>query len=248
MEKQDKFEILILAAGKGKRMQADLPKVLVELKRKQMIRYVLESIKKAFNKKPIAIIGHKSELVKKELGEECFYVLQKKQLGTGHAVASAKNICTGAEHIIVLSGDQPLISPKTIKALMNKHIESDTKITFTTTKPEDFKDWKEVFSKFGRILRENGKIIGIREYKDANDKEREIKEVNAGCYAFDARWLWQNLKKLKNDNTQKEYYLTDLFKIASQNNEKVENIEIEPHEALGANTKEELETLEKMDL
>ena len=121
-------QILILAAGKGTRMKSDLPKVLVPLKGKPMIGYVLESVQKAFNKKPIAIIGHKAELLKSELKNSCFYVLQKEQLGTGHAVACAKNNCQKAKHIMVLSGDQPFISPKTLRKLTEKHLKSKSKI------------------------------------------------------------------------------------------------------------------------
>ena len=245
MKNLDKIEILILAAGKGKRMQDNLPKVLVKFNGKPMIMYVLESAGRAFKKKPIAIIGHKAELVKSELKNLCSYVLQREQLGTGHAISSAKDSCINTEHIIVLSGDQPLITPKTIKNLVEKHLKSKSKITFTTTKLPDFKDWRKAFIGFGRILRKNGKVIGIHEYKDANEKEKNIKEVNAGCYAFDAKWLWKNLEKIKNNNVQNEYYLTDLFQIASENGDLIETIKINPHEALGANTKEELEILGK---
>jgi bifunctional UDP-N-acetylglucosamine pyrophosphorylase/glucosamine-1-phosphate N-acetyltransferase len=240
----NKIQILILAAGKGKRMQSELPKVLAPLKNKPMIRHVLESIQKVFDEKPIAIVGHKAELVQSELIDLCLYVLQKEQLGTGHAVSSAKNICKDAEHIIVLSGDQPLITHDTIKNLLDTHIKSGAKITFTTTEPQDFEDWRKVFNNFGRVLRNNEKVLGIVEYKDASEGEKKIMEVNAGCYAFNAEWLWKNLEKIKNNNAQGEYYLTDLFKIASENGDSIETIKIEPKEALGANTKEELETLE----
>lgn len=248
MKNIDKIEILILAAGKGKRMQSDLPKVLVSLNGKPMIKYILESIKKVFEKKPIAIVGHKAELVKEELQDSCFYTLQEEQLGTGHAVSCAKEKCKDASHIIVLSGDQPLISPNTIKELIEKHLLSNSKITFTTTEVSDFEDWRKAFVGFGRILRENNKVVGIREHKDANDIEKEIKEVNSGSYAFDAKWLWENLEKIKNDNAQNEYYLTDLLKIAAKNGDLIETIKMDTREALGANTKEELEILEKIAL
>lgn len=246
MKDKEQFEILILAAGKGKRMQTDLPKVLIELNGKPMIKHILESIKKAFHKKPMAIIGHNKELVKLELQNSCLYVFQEEQLGTGHAVSCAKNICKNAKHILVLSGDQPLISPTTIKNLMERHLKIKSKITFATTEVLDFKDWRKSFLGFGRILRKNKEIMGIREYKDASEKEKEIKEVNAGCYVFDAKWLWKNLDKIKNNNAQNEYYLTDLFKIASSNKDSIETVKIDTHEALGANTKEELEILEKL--
>lgn len=244
MQKDRKIKIVILAAGKGKRMQSDLPKVLAPLKGKHMIKHVIESIKEIHDQKPYAIIGHMAELVQKELGDLCFYILQKDQLGTGHAVSCAKGDCEDAEDIVVLSGDQPFIKAETIKNLIEKHLESDAKITFTTTILPDFEDWRNSFIAFGRILRKNGKVKGIREFRDATEEERKITEVNAGCYIFNAKWLWKNLEKIKNENIQKEYYLTDLFHIASENGDKIETIKIEPHEALGANTKEELEILE----
>lgn len=245
MTENGKIKILILAAGKGKRMQSDLPKCLSPLCGKHMIQHLIEAVSEITHEKPVAIIGHLADLVKKELGNSCDYALQTEQLGTGHAVVSAKEKCEKAEHILVMSGDQPFISPETIKNLIIKHKSSNAVITFTTAEIPDFEDWRKVFIAFGRILRKNNEVIGIREYKDATEEERLIKEVNAGCYIFKADWLWENLTKIKNTNIQNEYYLTDLFKIASENNEKIETVKIEPKEALGANTKEELEILEK---
>jgi bifunctional UDP-N-acetylglucosamine pyrophosphorylase/glucosamine-1-phosphate N-acetyltransferase len=248
MTTNNKIKIVILAAGLGKRMGSDLPKALSPLKGKHMIKHVIESINKIHDEKPYTIIGHQAELVKSELGDLSFYIMQKEQLGTGHAVSCAKGDCVDAEDIVVLSGDQPFIKAETIKNLIEKHLESNAKITFTTTILPDFEDWRKAFIAFGRILRKNGEVIGIREYKDATEKERLLKEVNAGCYIFNAKWLWKNLEKIKNENIQKEYYLTDLFKIASDEGEKIETINIEPHEALGANTKEELEILENFPI
>lgn len=239
------IKIVILAAGAGKRMDSDLPKVLMPLAGKPMIRHVLEPLIGVFKEKPIAIVGHKKELVQGELGDLCIYAVQKELLGTGHAVSCAKEECGEAEHIVVLSGDQPFIELGTIKDLIDKHIRSRAKITFTTTDLPDFFDWRKAFMAYGRIMRENDEVVGIREYKDASEEEKNIKEVNTGCYIFDAKWLWHNLGKIKNINSQKEYYLTDLFHIAFENREKIETLKIKPHEALGANTKEELETLEK---
>ena len=244
--KKNKIKIVILAAGKGKRMESDLPKVLSQVKGKHMIRHVIESVSKIHNEKPYAVVGHKAELVQSELGDLCFYILQKEQLGTGHAVSCAKEDCEDAEDIVILSGDQPFIKAETIKKLIKKHLESGAKVTFTTTVLPDFLDWRKGFTAFGRILRKDGKVIGIKEFKDATEEEKKIKEVNAGCYIFNAEWLWKNLEKIKNENAQKEYYLTDLLHIASENNEKIETVKIDPREALGANTKEELAILEKL--
>lgn len=248
MREDRKIKTVILAAGKGKRMQSDLPKVLATIKGKSMISYVLSSALEASGEKPIVIVGHKFELVQSNLGNSCLYELQEEQLGTGHAVSCAEKNCEKADHVIVLSGDQPFIKSQTIKNLINKHLETGAKITFTTATPQDFLGWRKGFSGFGRILRKNNKVIGIKEYKDATEKEKEIAEINAGCYIFNAKFLWENLKKIKNENAQNEYYLTDLLHIASKEGEKIETVQIELQEALGANTKEELEILENFSL
>lgn len=245
MESPSKIKILILAAGKGKRMESELPKVLAKVGGKTMIGHLIESIKKVSDEKPIAIVGYKMEIVKKELGDSCLYVEQKEQLGTGHAISCAEKDCGDTEHIVVLSGDQPFISDSTIRNLIERHLRSDAIITLATTRVPDFEDWKNGFRAFGRILRKDGNVIGIREYKDANETEKEIKEVNAGSYVFDAKWLWKNLKKIKNENAQREYYLTDLIKIATDEKVRIKSIEIDAREALGANSKEELAILEK---
>lgn len=245
MTENGKIKILILAGGKGKRMQSDLPKCLSLVCNKPMIQYLVDSVAEITKEKPVAIVGHLAEFIKKELGETCHYAFQPEPLGTGHAVSCAKAECTNAENILVLSGDQPFISSETLKNLITKHKNSNAVITFTTTVLPDFEEWRKSFIAFGRILRKDGKVIGIREFKDANEQERLITEVNAGCYIFKANWLWENLTKIKNTNVQNEYYLTDLLKIAAGTNETIETVQIEPKEALGANTKEELEVLEK---
>ena len=118
MEKDRKIKILILAAGKGKRMQSELPKALLSVKGKSMVSHVLNSVMEASGEKPVVIVGHKSELVQSRLGDSCSYSLQKDQLGTGHAVSCAEEKCGEAENIIVLSGDQPFIKSQTIKNLI----------------------------------------------------------------------------------------------------------------------------------
>jgi bifunctional UDP-N-acetylglucosamine pyrophosphorylase/glucosamine-1-phosphate N-acetyltransferase len=211
-----------------------------------MIKHILETISKVYDGKPIAIVGHKAELVQKELGDACIYALQKEQLGTGHAVFSAREYCIGAEQIVVLSGDQPFVKAETIKKTLEKHTESNAKITFTTTEIPDFLDWKKAYYPLGRVLRKDGEVVAIREFKDASEEEKEVKEINtACCYVFDAKWLWENIPKIKNENSKREYYLTDLFQIARSENQKIETIKMEPHEGLGANTKEDLEVLQK---
>lgn len=242
---REKIKILILAAGKGTRMESDLPKVLVPLHGKAMIRHVLEEVTKAHDQKAIAIVGHKAEMVQKELGDLCHYAIQEEQLGTGHAVMCAKDIAD-AEHIVVLSGDQPFVSAETIKKLIDTHADSKAKITLTTATVADFEDWRKNFLRYGRILRKNSEISGMREYKDATEDEKNIKEINVGAYVFESKWLWENLGKIKNENAQGEYYLTDLVHMAKKEGEKINSITVSGREALGANSKEELAVLENM--
>ncbi len=244
----ENIEIVILAGGQGKRMESELPKVMSPLKGGTMIIHILNEIKKITEKKPIVVVGYKKEILMDYLGDICLYAHQDEQLGTGHAVSCAEKQVKNAKHILVMSGDQPFIKKETIEKLIKTHLENQAKITLATTIVEDFEGFKKNFIAFGRIKKENGIVKGIKEFRDATLEEREIKEVNAGLYMFEANFLWENLSKLRNENAQGEYYLTDLLKIASQNGEKISDIQIENYEALGANTKEELNVLENLNL
>lgn len=259
MENNKKIRIVILAAGHGKRMKSDLPKVLTKLNDKTLISHVLDAVKSSgVDARPVIVVGQQRELVMQTLGDNYEYAIQEEQLGTGHAVMSAQKILASpvgsgpkennADHIIVLYGDHPYISSETIKKLVERHLESKSMITMATVILPDFKDWRDIFySNFSRIIRdENGNIIKDVQFKDASEEEKKITEVNPCYFCFDARWLWENLKTLKTDNAQKEYYLTDLIKIAMQEKVKIESINIDPHEALGVNSQEELGVLEKI--
>lgn len=232
-------------------MGGDLPKVLAQVKGKSMIGRLMESVKKSgIDDKPVIVVGYKKEMVMSEMGNGYHYINQDPQLGTGHAVNLVKEyLKDNTEHVMVLYGDHPFVSAQTIKNINEKHIESGEKITMATVKLSDFRDWRINFVSFSRIIRDgNGKIVKDIQFKDASDKEIKITEVNPCYFCFNAKWLWENLESLKNDNAQKEYYLTDLVKIATTEGTEIESIEIEPYEALGANTKAELETLERFTI
>lgn len=248
MEHKKKIKILILAGGKGKRMESDLPKVLVPLAGKPMIRWLLESIARSgVDERPCIVVGYKKELVMQELGDAYDYVVQDEPQGTAHAVMSAEKMLEGqSEHVLVLAGDSPFTSAENIKKIADKHMESGMKVSMATATVPDYNEWHAAFWEFGRILRKDSKIIGIKEYKDATPDERDIREVNTSCYVFESNWLWQSLKKIKNDNAQQEYYLTDLIKIAVTEGTEIESIDIFPRDALGANSKDELKILEKL--
>lgn len=245
-----KVQIVILAAGKGTRMDSDLPKVLVPVKGVPMIKRLLLSVEKSgVDSTPVIVVGYGKEKVQQELGDKYHYIDQGEPLGTGHAVATTKEYLKDkAENILVLYGDHPFTSEQTIKKIVTKHMESGKKLTMATVKLEDFNGWRANFVNFSRIVRDtNGKIIKDVQYKDATSKEIRITEVNPCYLCFNAEWLWKNLESIETKNAQNEYYLTDLIQIAVDNGEDIESIEIAPREALGANSKRELEIMEMFE-
>ena len=246
----EKIKIIILAAGKSTRMKSDIPKALTIFKGKPFLKQLLDTIQKLDSRiKPIIVVGHKKELIKEALGESYTYAEQHEQLGTGHAVMSAKTaIDSPHEMVIVLATDQPLVSKETLERIIKKHEEKNPTITLGTVIVPDFEDWRMGLNHFGRIIRgPDGLVKKIVEFKDANEEEREIKELNPALYAFDAKWLWENINKLKNENMQGEYYLTDLIKMACDQNKKIEAVPIvNIIEALQPNCQEEVENLEKI--
>lgn len=246
-----KVKIIILAGGKGTRMKHELPKVLVPFKGKPMIRHLVESVEKAgICDRPCIVVGYSRDLVKKELGDKYDYATQEEQLGTGHAVLSAEEYIKDAGSVLVLYGDNPYITPETMRNLVEKHGDAElkNKITMATVKLPNFEDWRAFFyTNFSRIIRdENGKILKSVEFRDANEEEKKVLEVNPCYFCFDAKWMLENLKNIKNVNAQKEYYLTDLVKMAMQGEEQIGSISIEPSEALAINSKEELELMESI--
>jgi len=244
-----KIAAIILAAGKGTRMKSELPKALAPLFGKPLLSHLLESVDQAaIDPKPVVVVGYGRDVVMKELGAKYEYAAQEEQLGTGHAVLAAKDACGDAENVMVLYVDHPLITPGTIKKLAEKHFQTGPKITMATATVPDFSGWRAfLYTNFSRIVRDDkGEILKDVQFRDATEAEKELREINPCYFCFDAPWLWDKLKNLKTDNDQKQYYLTDLIKLAIKEGEKIETLDIDPREALGANSKEELEILEKM--
>ena len=237
------LSVLILAAGKGTRMNSSNPKVIHPILNKPMINYVLDSVQNLKPKKTYMVVGYKKQLIEKAVSESNYsveYIHQKQQHGTGHAVRISENAMAGFKgNVLILSGDCPGISSATLKRLVKKHSESKSAISLiasTVKKPKGY----------GRIVRDNlENIKKIVEEKDANNSERKIDEVNSGIYCVKTDFLWSSLDKLKTGNKQGEYYLPDIIENAVNNGRKVTVLKVtNSEEILGINNREELSRLE----
>ena len=234
--------IIILAAGEGKRMKSGRPKVVHSLGGKPLLAYVLETARRLKPKKLAVVVGHGAEEVKKECGDSAItWVHQEKQLGTGHAVGCTGKIFEGfSGEVLILSGDVPLISKESLLGLLRCHREQNAVLTLVSASLAEP-------AGYGRVLRDGkGSLLGIVEERDAGEKEKQIREINAGIYAASARFLFDALKGLSNRNRQGEYYLPDVVGVALKNGQTVGTVHAEdPREILGVNTREELAMMEK---
>lgn len=208
---------LIMAAGKGTRMKSDLPKVLHQINGRPMVHFVIDLAKEVGSQKVILIIGHKRELVEDQCSEmDVDFAVQAEQLGTGHAVQMTEDQLVGYEgEVLVLSGDVPLLTSKTINNLIEQHHRSAATATLLTSDLEDP-------TGYGRIIRNHsGLVEKIVEHKDANRAELAVREINVGIYIFKATEMFRALKMVKNDNSQGEYYLPDIISTFISESKKV---------------------------
>jgi bifunctional UDP-N-acetylglucosamine pyrophosphorylase/glucosamine-1-phosphate N-acetyltransferase len=242
------FRFIVLAAGKGSRMKSETPKTLLPVGGKPILQHLMESVKASgVDGVPIVVVGRERDPLCERFGEMCEYVVQEEQLGTGHAVRLCQKAVGDAGAVIVLYGDHPFFAPETLKALADLHQTSAGVMTMMTTSVPSFEGWHQSFLHWGRILRDtHGHIIGIREYKDAMESERDIREVNPALYCFDTTWLWANIHQLRNNNVKGEYYLTDLVELAVAQGHDVATLPVAPEEAIGVNTPEELRVAEEV--
>jgi bifunctional UDP-N-acetylglucosamine pyrophosphorylase/glucosamine-1-phosphate N-acetyltransferase len=234
---------VILAAGKGKRMKSDLPKVLHKLDGRYLVDHVIENARKAGVDKIVLVAGHKAQLVMEKLADRGVeFVIQEPQLGTGHAVQMALPAMTGfSGDLLVLCGDMPFITPETMTDLINIRRETESAASVLTVKLDDP-------SRYGRIVRDaDGFLEAIVEYKDADEETRKINEVNTAAYCFDFVKLVPMLKRLKAENAQAEYYLTDTIALFRADNLKVSALVSDnPNEGLGVNSQDELNLMESI--
>jgi bifunctional UDP-N-acetylglucosamine pyrophosphorylase/glucosamine-1-phosphate N-acetyltransferase len=241
--KNPNLDVIILAAGLGTRMKSATIKILHRAAGRPIIEYVLDLAGHVSERLPIMVVGHQREAVQEAVGDRARFAIQETQQGTGHAVLQAAEILEKengtARRVLILSGDVPLTHPETLQQLIDEHERSQNVLTLLTMKPDDP-------AMYGRIVRDaDGAVIRIVEAKDATDEEKEIGEVNAGIYVFDGEHLFENLRNLSTDNSQGEYYLTDLLAVLRNDGKRIGAVVApNPIEALGVNSRAELATVE----
>ena len=236
------FVTVILAAGKGTRMKSKLPKVLHKVGGKSMLQHVLDSAKEAGAGRNVVVVGFGGQQVQEAMGDQAEFVVQKEQLGTGHAVLQAEPLLKDEDcDVMVLCGDTPLLTGNLLRKFYEGHKESGAKATVLTAIMPDA-------TGYGRIVRaEDGTVEKIVEHKDANEQELQIKEVNSGIYCFDSKALFAALKQVGCDNAQGEYYLPDVLEILKKQGDKVWAVATDDYEStLGINSRVQLSGAEKI--
>lgn len=212
-----KIMAIVLAAGQGKRMKSKLYKVLHHVSGKPMVGHVLDTVKAASSERTVVIVGHGADMVKSYLGDQAEYVLQEQQLGTGHAVRQAESLIGQEEGTtIVICGDTPLVRAETVREMLELHVSSGAAATVLTASFDNP-------TGYGRVIRGgSGAVECIVEQKDCSQEEAAVQEINTGTYCFDNRKLFAALAEVKSDNSQGEYYLTDVIGIFKQAGELVQ--------------------------
>jgi len=234
-------DFIILAAGKGTRMGSDLPKVLNLLGGKPLVQHLLDTVSNIKGSRVQLVVGHKPELVKSRLetNKKTNFVLQKKQLGTGHAVKQTLKNLRSNSISLVLYGDGPLVKKQTLSKLISSAGKNNLSIlTYKHKEPQGF----------GRIVRERGGLVErIVEEKVASPEEKKIIEVNSGILAIKTKYLKELVGKISNKNSAKEYYLTDIVELANKAGIKVKATTVSDHkQVLGVNNPQELHDLERL--
>jgi bifunctional UDP-N-acetylglucosamine pyrophosphorylase/glucosamine-1-phosphate N-acetyltransferase len=229
--------VVILAAGQGTRMKSDLPKVLHQIGGRPLIEHVLRTAAAVNPATVTAIVGHRADVVRERLSHwpSLQFAVQEPQLGTAHALQQAESVLAGrVGTLILLSGDVPLLTGRTLERLVETHRGASaaaTVVTATVDRPYGY----------GRIVRSSGRIARIVEERDASPAERQIKEINSGIYAFDLAPLFDALRGIASQNAQGEFYLTDLVAIYRRKKLPVETLMVEnPEEIRGINSRTEL--------
>ncbi len=234
------FKVLILAAGKGTRFKSEKPKVLHEILGKPMLFYILDASFKSGANDVAVVLGHKWEEIKSFIDRvfpEAKIFLQERQLGTGHAVMCAAEFFKDFDgKVVILNGDMPLIKADDIKKLAG--CDADACVSSATV--------EDPYG-YGRIITDQkGNFLKIVEEKDASEEQKKVKQVNTGLYSFKASSLPNYLRKLSNQNSQGEYYLTDVLRLIKEDGKDVKIVPIDFERTMGVNTRYELSAAERI--
>jgi len=241
---KEKQAIVILAAGLGKRMKSGKAKVLHEILGKPMIMYVVETANRIAGNNVVLVIGNQADKVRKMVSEsaEVIFALQKDQLGTGHAVSCAlPYLPDNTQEVVVLCGDVPLLTFETVMRLIKDHVKAKRDISLLAVEIDNPKG-------YGRVLFDkNRNVSGIVEEADASAEQKKIKTINTGIYCIKKEFLFDSLQKVKSDNVQGEFYLTDIVKIGYREG-KVVGVIIggDCEETIGVNNRHDLMTVENI--
>lgn len=242
MPGKNNIAVVILAAGEGKRMGGEVPKVLQRVQGKPLVEHVVQAVEDTgWGVKPIVVVSARHTQVQEALGGRAEYAVQTEQLGTGHAVLVAEPLWRTAEQVLVFYGDMPFITPASITRLAEVHRAGKNSMTFMTVTVPNFEDSNKYFFDFGRIVRDSaGRLVKNVQLKDATEAERGITELDTSYMCFDTQWLRAHLPALQPNNMQKEYYLTDLLAVALAEGAAVGTVPVPAKEAIGVNTMEQL--------
>jgi bifunctional UDP-N-acetylglucosamine pyrophosphorylase/glucosamine-1-phosphate N-acetyltransferase len=234
--------VVILAAGLGTRMRSALPKALHPLAGKPLVRHVLDTVRSMGPARTVLVVGHQADRVRQAVaGYDVEVVLQAEQLGTGHAVRQASAAIERAEGpVVVLCADTPLLTPDTLRGLIEAHQKKRAAVTVLTALLEDPHG-------YGRIIRTRSGVSRIVEEKDATAAQRKVSEVNSGIYCFEKKFILAALGGISNRNAQGEYYLPDAVTLARKKKLAVADVRCaDPDEVLGVNSRYDLSVAESV--
>jgi bifunctional UDP-N-acetylglucosamine pyrophosphorylase/glucosamine-1-phosphate N-acetyltransferase len=235
--------IVVLAAGKGTRMKSALPKVVHRVSGTPIIDLVLQTAAVVHPRRVVVVVGHQADVLQRALDEKpgLTFVVQEPQLGTAHALLMTEGALTGATGtVVLLSGDVPMLSPRTLEQLVDRHEKAGASATVVTAIVDNPHG-------YGRIVRSGERIARIVEERDASSTEREIHEINSGIYAFSLDGLFDAIRGIAAENAQREYYLPDLIGIYRANGREVETLTVtNPDEIRGINSRAELAEVSRL--
>jgi len=236
----DRIKAVVLAAGKSTRMKSDISKVLHPILGREIIRYLLDSLRDCGLEPEdiVVVVGDNRAEIEKKIGNRFLFARQQEQLGTAHALLSAAAQVRAHEgDLLVLVGDNPYITAAELRKLIAAHRQGGAACTFISAV------FPDTIPAFGRVVRDKqGKVRRIVEEKDASPEEKRIREVNASIYLFDNRIVFPLLARIGNDNAKKEYYLTDIIALLRRENLEVEAVQADDRDiAIGINDRRDLQ-------